>query len=268
MPGATSAAVELRRFPATNVFRGPVSQGPVRPDFHVVGVVTGGAGRHTVDFETHPLTSPAVFWLRPGQVHQILDAAQLHGVAILFTTRMLDPTTPVGAFGVDAIRPSQWACAASDDLPRTALRHLELLLTEPCPDRDIADALRLALSPLVRAAPESAPEGTSAARAVFERFAAAVEAEYPRQHRVRDYEQLVHAGARTIDRSVRQVRGLSAKRYLDRRIALEARRRLATTDLTVAHLATELGFTEATNFVKFYRRMTGTTPSAQRSAAR
>ncbi|MEU0515001.1 helix-turn-helix domain-containing protein [Amycolatopsis sp. NPDC006125] len=54
---------------------------------------------------------------------------------------------------------------------------------------------------------------------------------------------------------------MSAKRFLDERIALEARR-LATTDTTVAAPAAQLGFTEATNFVKFYRRLTGTTPHA------
>ncbi|GAA3572971.1 hypothetical protein GCM10022222_66530 [Amycolatopsis ultiminotia] len=59
---------------------------------------------------------------------------------------------------------------------------------------------------------------------------------------------------------------MSAKRFLDERIALEARRRLVTTDSSVATIARELGFTEATNFVKFYRRLTGTTPTATRPA--
>lgn len=260
-PAAAGRAVESRRLP--DVFRGVVRHRPVRPDFHVVGVITGGAGRHAVDFRPDDLAAGTVFWLRPGQVHQVLDADRLHGTAILFTPDVLAPGHRVAAFADDPVRPSRWAMDPRDPLVTTALRHLELVLAAPSCARDIADALRLALTPLVAAAPGVASDNGPVS-AVFARFAAAVEAEFPRRHRVGDYERAVHAGAKTIDRSVRRARGISAKRYLDERLALEARRRLATTDVTVAALARELGFSEATNFVKFYRRMTGTTPASAR----
>ncbi|WP_020421740.1 helix-turn-helix transcriptional regulator [Amycolatopsis sp. ATCC 39116] len=175
---------------------------PVRPFFHVAGLVTRGTGRHAVDFRAEALSEGSVFWLRPGQVHHVLAASDLHGVLLLFTGAALAPGTPV--------------------------------------------------APLVAAAP-AVPGPASA---VFQRFAAAVEADHARRHHVRDYEQAVHASARTIDRAVRRARGMSAKRFV-----LEARR-LATTDTTVAALAAQLGFTEATNFVKFHRRLTSTTPRA------
>lgn len=255
---SSGGTVELRRFPETGVLRGPVRRQPVRPDFHVAGLVSRGTGRHAVDFRAEALTEGSVFWLRPGQVHHVLEASDLHGVLLLFTGAALAPGTPVAAFADDALRPSQWTTDAHDALTTTALRHLELLLATTSPASDVADALRLALAPLVAAAP-AAPGPASA---VFQRFATAVEADHARRHHVRDYEQAVHASARTIDRAVRRARGMSAKRFLDERIVLEARRRLATTDTTVAALAAQLGFTEATNFVKFYRRLTGTTPRA------
>ncbi|MEU0465966.1 helix-turn-helix domain-containing protein [Amycolatopsis sp. NPDC006131] len=161
-----------------------------------------------MDFRAEALSEGSVFWLRPGQVHHVLEASDLHVVLLLFTGAALAPGTPV--------------------------------------------------APLVAAAP-AVPGPASA---VFQRFAAAVEADHARRHHVRDYEQAVHASARTIDRAVRRARGMSAKRFLDERIVLEARRRLATTDTPVAALAAQLGFTEATNFVKFHRRLTGTTPRA------
>jgi AraC-like DNA-binding protein len=264
---AAAVPVELRRFPETDVLRGPVHRLPVRPDFHVAGVITGGEGLHTVDFRRQVLIEGSVFWLRPGQVHRVIDASRLRGLLLLFTAAVLAPGTRVAAFADDAVRPSQWLVDPQHALAGTALRHLELLLAVPSSGHDIADALRLALGPLVAAAP-STPRDTGTASTVFQRFAAAVEAGYPRRHHVREYERAVHASTRTIDRSVRRARGVSAKRFLDERIALEARRRLATTEVTVATLAAELGFTEATNFVKFYRRVTGTTPSSVRQANR
>ncbi|MBB4688652.1 AraC family transcriptional regulator [Amycolatopsis jiangsuensis] len=260
---ACAGMAEVRRFPSTGVLRGPVRRHPVRPDFHVVGVLTGGTGAHEVDFRPADLAAGTVFWLRPGQVHRIPDTARLRGALVLFTASALAPGTRVAAFADDVARPSQWQLGPHGTLADAALRHLELLLAEPSTTDDVADALRLALTPLAAAA--GLPQEVRA-NSVFTRFATAVEAEHTRLHHVREYERLVHAGSRTIDRAVRQARGVSAKRFLDERIALEARRRLATSEVTVAALGRELGFSEATNFVKFYRRLTGTTPAAARAA--
>jgi AraC-like DNA-binding protein len=221
---------------------------------------------HAIDFQDQPLDAGTVFWLRPGQVHRIRDDSGVHGVLLLFASAALSPGTPVAAFAQDALRPSQWSADPRDALAATGLRHLELLVAVDSSVHDIADALRLALTPLIEPMTAAAPDA-GVRPAVFERFAAAVEAEYPRRHHVRDYEPIVHAATRTIDRAVRDSRGISAKRFLDERIALQARRRMATSDVTVAALARELGFTEPTNFVKFYRRITGATPNSVRHPA-
>lgn len=257
----TAAPVEVRRFPETAVLEGLVSRQPIRPDFHVVGLVTGGRGQHEVDFRPVPLEAGAVFWIRPGQVHHVVDAARLRGVLLLFTGDMLASGTAVASFAADSARADHWRLDPDDELTRTGLTHLELLLARGPDRRDAADALRLALGPLVTAAPDAAvPSGE---RTVFTRFAAAVEAGHDRHHHVRDFVPMVHASARTIDRAVRRATGMSAKRFLDERLVLEARRQLATTDVTVAALSRRLGFSEPSNFVKFYRRMTGLTPGAR-----
>ncbi|WP_186382466.1 AraC family transcriptional regulator [Amycolatopsis rhizosphaerae] len=261
--GSRSAApVEVRRFPETAVLDGPVSRQPIRPDFHVVGLITGGQGTHEVDFRPMPLEAGVVFWLRPGQTHQVVDGARIRGVLLLFTGEMLTPGSDVASFAADSARADHWRIDPDDELTRTGLTHLELLLAAGSRGRDAADALRLALGPLVAAAQDAATV-PSAGRAVFTRFAAAVEAGYSRRHHVHDFVPMVHASARTIDRAVRRATGMSAKRFLDERLVLEARRQLATTDVTVAALSARLGFGEPTNFVKFYRRMTGLTPGAR-----
>jgi AraC-like DNA-binding protein len=49
-------------------------------------------------------------------------------------------------------------------------------------------------------------------------------------------------------------------------VLLEAKRLLAHTDRTVLSIATRLGFTEASNFGKFFTRHTGVTPLEFRKA--
>jgi AraC-like DNA-binding protein len=69
------------------------------------------------------------------------------------------------------------------------------------------------------------------------------------------------ARPKSLSRATQELTGLGAQQYLARRRALEAQRLLAHTSLPVAQVADRLGFDEATNFVKFFRREAGCTPT-------
>jgi len=62
--------------------------------------------------------------------------------------------------------------------------------------------------------------------------------------------------------------GLSAKRVLTDRLVLEAKRLLVHTDLTAAAIAGQLGFSEPTNFNRFFVRGTTFTPTVFRRSQR
>ncbi len=64
------------------------------------------------------------------------------------------------------------------------------------------------------------------------------------------------------------VAGQAAKAMLSERIALEAKRQLVHTQLSVQDIAFTLGFDEATNFVKFFKREAGITPALFRAGHR
>ncbi|GAB3975042.1 hypothetical protein GCM10027615_41700 [Plantactinospora veratri] len=52
---------------------------------------------------------------------------------------------------------------------------------------------------------------------------------------------------------------------IDERVALQARRLLAATDLSVAEVGRRLGFPEPTNFGRFFHREVGHSPGAFRA---
>ncbi|WP_272642918.1 helix-turn-helix domain-containing protein [Marinomonas mediterranea] len=62
-------------------------------------------------------------------------------------------------------------------------------------------------------------------------------------------------------RAVTAATGVTAKAYITARINLEAKRLLARTDLPVSTIAEKLGFEEATNFSKFFKRETAVPPA-------
>ena len=91
-------------------------------------------------------------------------------------------------------------------------------------------------------------------------FRSTVEREFRRWHLVGPYARYLGYSPKTLDRACRAAAAMTAKRVIVERIVLEAKRLLAHSQLPVAAISVELGFDEATNFVKYFRRETGTTP--------
>jgi AraC-like DNA-binding protein len=94
----------------------------------------------------------------------------------------------------------------------------------------------------------------------FERFRSRLEQAYPQTRRVEDYAGELGCSVRTLTRASLAITGRTAKQVVDDRVALQARRLLAATGLSVAEVGRALGFGEPTNFGRFFHRETGLSP--------
>ena len=99
---------------------------------------------------------------------------------------------------------------------------------------------------------------------VYVAFRDAIEADLTHRHDVIDYARHLGYSARTITRACHQATGQSAKRVLTDRFVLEAKRLLVHTDATAASISARLGFSEPTNFTKFFTRTTAHSPTGFR----
>ncbi|MGO8092883.1 helix-turn-helix domain-containing protein [Rhizobium leguminosarum] len=117
--------------------------------------------------------------------------------------------------------------------------------------------------------PFPAPQGRVGLHAIrFRRFKEAVDTNFFRWHQVCDYARALDSSEKTLARATLSIAGMSAKRFIVDRISLEAKRLLAYTGLPISEISSRLGFDEATNFVKFFRRETGSTPGIFRRELR
>jgi AraC-like DNA-binding protein len=76
-----------------------------------------------------------------------------------------------------------------------------------------------------------------------------------------DYADQLGYTEKSLARAVAAAAGTTAKAFIAARINLEAKRLLVHTDQPIATLAEKLGFDEATNFSKFFKREVGCTPA-------
>jgi len=249
-----------------------------RTDFHCLIYVTAGRYRHMVDFETFECGAGSLLALQPGQVHRFGNLTGWRGWLVIFRSDLALPREP-GArldelefFGQVEGLPTHLQLAggarqavteaiermAADTSLRAASHVLNTLLRSELQ----ALLIRLHLAQ-ANAPPDGRLEPTALKR--FRRYRMTMEREYRRWHSVARYAKHLGCSQKSLSRATLEVAGMSAKAMLMQRIVLEAKRLLAHSVLPVATVGDELGFDEATNFVKFFRRETGMPPGAFRA---
>jgi AraC-like DNA-binding protein len=103
---------------------------------------------------------------------------------------------------------------------------------------------------------------------VFEAFRQAVEDGFAHTHRVEDYARQLGYSVRTLTRASHGATGYGAKRVIQQRVLLEAKRLLVHTELTSTAIAGHIGMPDPATFGKFFRSQTGETPASFRNRVR
>lgn len=241
-----------------------------RPEFHKLIAVRSGTLRCSLDFTDHELGPGSWLWARPGQVHRYdSELGEADGRIVLFLPGFLDGATAEAA-GIDR---GVWEriLVAPDVEHDTLWQVLNLLEAQFAqwderPSEIQVELLRHLLAILVlRLAAASGTGDQPTGGGAFPRFRAAVERDFARTHRVADYAAELGYSVRTLTRASQAAVGRGAKRFIDDRVLLEAKRLLVHTDLPTASIGQRLGFPEATVFTKFFRQNAAQTPSEFRA---
>jgi AraC-like DNA-binding protein len=100
-------------------------------------------------------------------------------------------------------------------------------------------------------------------------FLRELESRFRTSHSLKFYAERLGYSQSTLSRACLAAEGRTAKRVIDRRIVLEGQRMLVHSTLSIAEISHFLGFSETTNFIKFFRCIADVTPvkfRQQRSA--
>ena len=242
---------------------------PTRLDFHLIQFVVAGRGRHWSDFEPVDLVPGDILHIRARQVHSF-DASSDHEALLLFFTP--------DAFLKERIpQPVRWE-------PNTVLRPssadfeilVELIRVQVSIDTKAVELEAVRVGPhvlgailggiagVVSARHESVDVSVRRAETLVLEFEALLDEYHASTRNMNWYASKLHVTTRSLARACHRARGLAPKRMIDLRVGLEAKRLLTTSSATVDSIGLALGFTEATNFVKFFRRIVGSTPDAFR----
>lgn len=245
---------------------------PQRLDFHLLLLYEQGSASHMVDFQRHNCRRGTLVHVSPGQVHAFGKCDRSEATLLIFRPELL----PTDFYGPDSrIWPPAeyvWPPAtrlnkASMDFATATVGFLRKqhgaqgIWAQPEAARYIVIGLA---SLAYRTAASSDAIYRSQPHPLYFAFLSRLEEFYDTRRDARWYAEQLDCSHRTLSRICKAVSGETPKAIIDRRVATEARRLLAFTRESGIVIGARLGFSDPTNFVKFFRRVVGETPDTFR----
>jgi AraC family transcriptional activator of pobA len=245
---------------------------PHRHDYYTVLFVEKAKGDHIVDYQKFPFEYRQVFFVSPGQVHQVALTEKPKGWAITFSKAFLIENNIPESF----ISNINLFKAFGDTPPllldeATFTRLLRIIdEMETCLPLDLTYRNR-ALGALLQLFliycnnssslnPTQLDEDNSGV-CILRDFKQLVEQQYTHWHKVGDYAAEIHITPKHLSHTVKNITGKSAKQVIQDRLLLEAKRLLLHTDLTVKEVGYQIGFEEPLHFSSFFKKKEGVSPT-------
>lgn len=245
---------------------------PHSVDFYHIMYITKGEGTHYIDFKPYQYTEGSIFFVSKGQVHAYDIKPGVEGFTILFTDDFLsknlihsDLLSMYRLYNYHLHEPVIQPENIGRDIFRNTINEMywEYLLSNNFAKEE---TLRLLLKLLlIRAERVKRTLIQSEKNAQwfnkFNDFKNHLAKHFTETRNAKDYAGMINISYKHLNEVCRTVTGNTAKTFIDQFIILEAKRLLAISDNSVKELTYALGFDEPTNFLKYFKKHTGQSPS-------
>ncbi|KUG06538.1 AraC family transcriptional regulator [Solirubrum puertoriconensis] len=243
---------------------------PHAHDFYVLLYFTHGHGTHTIDFVTYEVRPGALFFLTPGQVHSWSLSDDTRGIDIFFTPAFYLLRHPAERlYSYPFFGPhGQPVLYLPPDEPLIGPLLWRMEQEHAMPSLNQQEVLRSYLHLVLElAARQHQPEPTAGQQPglhqlrAFERL---LNERFRTHKAVRDYAEWLHLTPNHLNALCRRLLAKTASNLIHERVVVEAKRLLHHSALSVAEVAYNLGFDDASYFSRYFRKYAGLTPEAFR----
>lgn len=251
---------------------------PHRHNYYSILLFYRAKGNHIIDFKNFTVTDKQLFFIAPGQVHQIKLDTQPTGINIAFTNDFL-AETGINHNIINQLFNSytQTAPFILYDNETSSLKSLcEQILVQLYSDGTYkCDAVGALLKLFFIEVSNTSyfdniekTQVTDSGAAIVTKFKNLVDQHYNRHHKVQHYASLLSITADYLNKTTMRLTGKSAKGYITDKLIIEARRQLLFTETTAKEMSFLLGFDEPAHFSNFFKKHTKLSPSQFRLNAR
>jgi AraC family transcriptional regulator, transcriptional activator of pobA len=249
-------------------------QGIHRHDFFYILALQQGTGHHEIDFTAYEVSDRSVFFLRPGQVHQLTLQAGSTGYLMAFANGFYYPQdqVPNHSNGYRLLRKASHTNHYQPDAKRfKKLLSLLTFIFQEYTDKQeryeevIKANLEIFFIELIRQ--NSSIPSTQAntyTQERLEKFLELVETHISSHKQVSQYADMLHLSPYQLNAITKTTLGKTGSDLINEYIILESKRYLLATSNQVNQIAYHLGYEDTSYFIRFFKKHTGHSPEAFR----
>ncbi|KXK23817.1 MAG: AraC family transcriptional regulator [Bacteroidetes bacterium OLB12] len=250
---------------------------PHRADFYHVLFIRKGKGQHLIDFQPIQLSSNTLLFIKKGKVHFFDKSGKLEGDLILFTEdffcRNEDDLTFLHSTILfnDLLDNTAIKTSASNTFFSDVIEAMKKELNNQAKEFH-HEMLQNLLHNLLMAAHREKraqgyrelPKGADLDYTLL--FNELIDKYFLTRKSVNEYAANIHITEKRLSKATSNILGKSPKELISQRVVLEAKRLLVHTNQPIKEIAFHLGFVETTNFIKYFKSHTGSTPTEFRES--
>lgn len=250
---------------------------PHRHDYYTVLLTRKAKGKHFIDFNEFDLGDKQVWFIAPGQVHQIIEEQKSYGRVLTFSPNFLLENGIERRFIEELHLFNEYGSAPPLELSPEEMQTLESL-AEQMSDffrsnrkfryQAVGALLKLFFIRCNNFCSLSQEENTQTVQAsvvLLRNFKRILDERFREWHKVSEYAAALHITSDYLNASVKSLTGKSAKEHIQSRITVAAKRMLKFSTVPTKEIAYELGFSAPANFSQFFKKCVGISPTEFRN---
>ena len=240
---------------------------PHRIEFHCLIVITAGTSTHKADFKEELLFPGIILPITKGQVHSFNKDLTVEGYVVSFDETFImhnmseknlfhflhvyhSPSVHIGQENLSIIQP-----------------YIEILSTELNSEKlnlkseFLQSAFMLLLLQIKRLSIYKHKTFESQKFKDFIKFKQHICTHYKENHNAKEYAHMMQVSYKYLNDICKEITGNTAKVFINNWLLLEIKRTISENKYSSQEIAYRLGFKEHSNFIRFFKKHTGTTPS-------
>jgi AraC-like DNA-binding protein/mannose-6-phosphate isomerase-like protein (cupin superfamily) len=241
-----------------------------RHDFFLVLALKKGRGNHKIDFASYKISDNSVFFVRPGQVHQLKLKAGSIGYVLQFKNDFY--RTHSEATKQILRRASNKNSCYPDARRFKKLLSLLTYIFQEYTDKQkgyqeiIKGNLGIFFAELIRQkSKKTSASVNSYTQERLEEFLQLLETNVFTKKQVSQYAEMLNLSPYQLNAITKVTLGKTCSELIDEYIILEAKRNLLATSSLVNQIAYHLGYEDVSYFIRFFKKQTGYSPEAFRN---
>lgn len=239
--------------------------------FYVIILATAGKGTHSINYREYSYKKGTVFTLRQDNIHKFYHS-RAKGKVLVFTEDFIihyaDKVETLRSFqlfnemlGTPKLQLGQQQFVEIEKITQQIEREFSTSDDE-FSIRIIRSLLQVLILKLIRIKSGENNHSTEERHHLnFIRLQELVQQEWVEHKKVNHYALQMNVTTKTLNNITQRVIGKSAKSFIDEIVTLQIKRLLINSPLSFKEVAYKAGFSDPTNFFKYFRKQTGLSPS-------